>query len=460
MEAARRLADGIVPVALTRRRSRLTVSTIHRAKGLEFDHVILLSPEDWYGDRDSEFGRAPLRSDHPSASPTVHRSATARATATGKTSDRTERAFKTGFRGKGTTGFEIRGTDWRGPRPPGIDEDPAAAQACLEQLAEADIPVPVEVRFNAYESTLSRPRYDAYFDGVCIGTLGEGFTRDFLRQVGRVKGGWPNIDWDLLHRRGNRGRSPASRAGRTQRPLAQPPHRRSGHPRLEKIMSDIEAFYAARAFMVQALKDELIGSDRDDVLTETPMNRFVAGILYPQQASHGAPAGDERTLGARSRTAKPGQRRRGLRHVRSRRHAGLAEPRPVSVGFRSLVQRCEPTSTDLTVTVSAAQYQDKDGKWHRVPLDDPPRHVSVASPGVQRPISIAPTLELHVVVREPRDGAKPVTLALVNTALAPAQGLRDGHAWYQVGLNGVVRGRFPRSPEPHLVQLGGRGRGQ
>ena len=49
-------------------------------------------------------------------------------------------------------------------------------------------------------------------------------------------------------------------------------------------MSDISAFYAARDFMVQALKDELVGSGKDESLTETPMNRFVAGVLYPQEA--------------------------------------------------------------------------------------------------------------------------------------------------------------------------------
>src|SRR5829696_9073802 len=58
VEVAQRLSNGIVPVALTRRRGRLTVSTVHRAKGLEFDHVLLLDIMDWYGDRDFEFGRA------------------------------------------------------------------------------------------------------------------------------------------------------------------------------------------------------------------------------------------------------------------------------------------------------------------------------------------------------------------------------------------------------------------
>lgn len=199
-------------------------------------------------------------------------------------------------------------------------------------------------------------------------------------------------------------------------------------------MSDIEAFYAARAFMVQALRDELIGSARDDVLTETPMNRFVAGILYPQQASSPHTAADEALSGPEAERQNPDSDDEGsdtfevvdtpvsLSHVRYPSAFGL------SFSIASDV-------TDLTATVSAAQYEDRDGKWHRVPLDDIPRHVSVASPGVHPPIPIAPTLELHVVVREPRDGAKPVTLALVNTALAPAQGLRDGHAWYQVGLS-------------------------
>lgn len=190
-ELTQRLASGIVPVALTRRREHITVSTVHRAKGLEFDHVMLLDPGEWYGDEDAAYGRAlyvaitrPRRRLF-----TFTRDKEAKYW---RTDDRIERAFRTNYKGKGTTGFEIRGSDWREPQPPGADGDPRSAQELLRTLATAGTPVPVDIRFNAYESTLSRPRYDAYVDEVHIGTLGERFIEAFNRRLGKHNG-WPNI---------------------------------------------------------------------------------------------------------------------------------------------------------------------------------------------------------------------------------------------------------------------------
>jgi DNA helicase-2/ATP-dependent DNA helicase PcrA len=192
VEVAQRFSNGIVPVALTRRRGQLTVSTVHRAKGLEFDHVLLLNTEDWYGDRDSGFGRTL----YVAITRPRRRLVSFRRRPTDlfwKTCDRTERAYKTNHKGKGTTGFEIRGTDWRGITPPGNDEDPVTAQTLLKELAAVNRPTPVEIRLNAYGSTLSRPRYDAYLHDVCIGTLGEGFIEAFIRRLGRIGDNWPDI---------------------------------------------------------------------------------------------------------------------------------------------------------------------------------------------------------------------------------------------------------------------------
>lgn len=191
-EAARRLATGGFPVGLTRRRGRITVSTVHRAKGLEFDHVLLLDPLEWYGDEDSDYARVlyvaitrPRRrlfTFRPNPSDRYW-----------KTCSRTDRAYKTNYKGKGTTGFEIRGTDWRGIAPPGDPEYPEYVQNLLRDLAARSAPIPIEVSLNAYESTLSRPQYDAYFDDVWIGTLGEEFTQAFLRRLGKVRNNWPEI---------------------------------------------------------------------------------------------------------------------------------------------------------------------------------------------------------------------------------------------------------------------------
>ncbi len=199
-------------------------------------------------------------------------------------------------------------------------------------------------------------------------------------------------------------------------------------------MSETAAFYAARDFMVQALRDELIGSANDAVVTETPMNRFVTGILFPQEPPRKpTEEADEAGSGPEADRQNPDSDDEGtdtfeavdtpvsLSHVRYPSAFGMS----FSVG---------EATTELSVQVAAARYEDKDGKWHRRPITPPPVAVSVDSTGALRPITIAPTLELHVVVRETRSGARPITLALVNTVESPAQGLRDGYAWYQVEL--------------------------
>ena len=199
-------------------------------------------------------------------------------------------------------------------------------------------------------------------------------------------------------------------------------------------MSETAAFYAARDFMVQALRDELIGSANDAVVTETPMNRFVTGILFPQEPPRKpTEEADEAGSGPEADRQNPDSDDEGtdtfeavdtpvsLSHVRYPSAFGMS----FSVG---------EATTELSVHVAAARYEDKDGKWHRRPITPPPVAVSVDSTGALRPITSARALVLHVVVRETGSGARPITLALVSTVGSPAEGLRDGYAWYQVEL--------------------------
>lgn len=212
-------------------------------------------------------------------------------------------------------------------------------------------------------------------------------------------------------------------------------------------MSDPTAFYEARTMMVEALRNELVGSELDSVLTESPLSRFVSGILYPQPATH-LSAGEATAatgLGPESERQAPESDDDGsdtsgvidtpvsLSHVRYPSAFGMSFSVPSS-------------TTSLTVTVTAAQYRDEGGMWHRQPLLADPVTISLpGSPGTQR-VTIAPTLSLDVVTRATRQEARPVTIALVNTAPAPSKGFKDGSAWYQVGMAVVSPGGFLDRP--------------
>lgn len=190
------LAVGAAPTGLTRPQHRVTVSTIHRAKGLEFDDVLLLHPDGWYGDNDSSRARSlyvaitrPRRRTYPfRLEPSM--------TYGWKTDDRTERVWRSGRQNKGTTGFEIRGSDWRGTKPPGLDVGPEELQGMLRGLTGETAPIPVEIRFNPFGSTLEKPQYTARLDGKVIGELGDRFLQSFVRCVGRPKENWPGTMTD------------------------------------------------------------------------------------------------------------------------------------------------------------------------------------------------------------------------------------------------------------------------
>jgi len=190
-------------------------------------------------------------------------------------------------------------------------------------------------------------------------------------------------------------------------------------------VSDISAFYAARATMVDALRAELIGGDQDEVVTEFPLSRFVTGILWPraEDSSAAGPEQDRANPDSDSHAAS------ALDEVDT--PVSLTHTRfPSAFGISFSV---DEGTADIVVEIAAAQYEESQGSWHRKPLPKEPVRMAVAATGNHR-VRIADSLELHVVIHRSRDGVRPVTLALVNNASAPQGSYRDSYAWYQVGM--------------------------
>src|SRR5450631_3299196 len=49
-------------------------------------------------------------------------------------------------------------------------------------------------------------------------------------------------------------------------------------------MAKLDPWYEARALMRQALEDDLMGSGKDSEIDEAPLDRFIVGVLHPQNA--------------------------------------------------------------------------------------------------------------------------------------------------------------------------------
>ncbi|HZK04706.1 MAG TPA: UvrD-helicase domain-containing protein [Actinomycetaceae bacterium] len=166
----------------------VVVTTIHRAKGLEFDNVVVVLP--------SEYRRGLL-----GVTDRVRRGFVALSRAKSQIAvldrdiqfdriqkdERSGRWLRRGHKKWQTFGFELRGSDTRSAAPPVLSE---ASMVTLRSVRPRD---PVELVLDPSRSTLTEPYYWVLRDGVEIGQTGVELAEDFRRCFGDIskKGYWP-----------------------------------------------------------------------------------------------------------------------------------------------------------------------------------------------------------------------------------------------------------------------------
>lgn len=180
------------PVFMDAPGAEYIVSTVHRAKGLEFDNVVLVDftdkpwaepdPSDVRGSRFVALTRARnliVRADGPN-------DRWLRLTETGS-----RRWFVTGPKNWMTFGIELRVDDLDRSRPGGVDL--ASTQQHLEEARTGD---PLEFQLDRARSTLSVPIYDVVHDRAIVGSTSVAFGEDLARRVRsrvRARTPWPNL---------------------------------------------------------------------------------------------------------------------------------------------------------------------------------------------------------------------------------------------------------------------------
>jgi Helicase conserved C-terminal domain len=205
----------------------------------------------------------------------------------------------------------------------------------------------------------------------------------------------------------------------------------------------LSAQHAVRDELCEALREELIGpQSAEEVLKEPPLNRYLTGILYPHLGA-GKPIEDEAdaTLDVADddgeNFADPAVAMSNVQY-------------PSSVG---LTFAADAATEELSVEVEAAAYEATEDGWQRRPIGPVEIDVPVAAEGpVTR--NVAPGLALYCRVREPRDGARSVTLVLLNEQRG-RPGQKDATSFFQVCFQ--VRGLDREAPfvaRPEQVGIG------
>ena len=197
-------------------------------------------------------------------------------------------------------------------------------------------------------------------------------------------------------------------------------------------MTNLDDYYRCRDDLSDYVVRDLVGplagdtpTDHENVLVEAPIQRYLAGILYPQSPKTVDPFDDDEQIDVKLDT--PGEDNRPERAV------PLSSARyPSAIGITASVDL--HTQPVLEIGVSAARYQPEqppDGEvtWRRTPLSETVQ-VDLQSIETTR-LPVASGLELYLKARAGnRDGATAVTVALVNT-LAQTGYRRDTESFFQ-----------------------------
>ncbi|MFJ6103936.1 UvrD-helicase domain-containing protein [Streptomyces sp. NPDC092359] len=179
--------------------ARLVVSTVHRAKGLEYDRVLLLSPPSL-----DELRKAHADLDAPAEARALYVSATrAREDlyhVTGPDTSRMRRHRATGrwylgcWKAYERYGIQAAAGDVHQDVPPSsVDMDAVTTQAYLLEHVRAGDEVTLRMRHALLAGPEQSPHYDLLHRGRVVGEMSERFRRD-LHAVEKVSRSW-EITW-------------------------------------------------------------------------------------------------------------------------------------------------------------------------------------------------------------------------------------------------------------------------
>lgn len=205
----RAVAEGRLPDELTAPESAsLVISTVHRAKGLEFDRVLIVEPAQLVAPRRT--AKKKYDYDPPAEARLLYVAMTrprddlyrfdAPATWLLRKDQRLDRWYVGGRSFWARNGMEALGQDVCHEHPPGvhgIHEDPAALQKYLRHEARSGDRVELKLLHRLPAAEDQTPPYGVVHAGLPIGEVSERFRRDLHRLL-RRNAAWEVRDWPRL----------------------------------------------------------------------------------------------------------------------------------------------------------------------------------------------------------------------------------------------------------------------
>lgn len=195
-------------------------------------------------------------------------------------------------------------------------------------------------------------------------------------------------------------------------------------------MTAHDPWYAARDLMVDAMVADLHGTADDARIRESPLQRFIVGVLHPRSGSSvnvvaENEVGDDADQDAGTEIDADFDPGVSFAHMRKPSTIGLT----AGVADRAKLLKVE-------VTADRYEQQDSDAgsvSWIRKPFGPHEVEVSVGDAG-QGEVGLGEGLALRYVVRGAHDGVRSVTLVLVNTFHEPPKGAPDAWCWFRPAM--------------------------
>jgi hypothetical protein len=202
--------------------------------------------------------------------------------------------------------------------------------------------------------------------------------------------------------------------------------------------------YDFRDGMVRELERDLVGpkntdDDAQEVITELPLDRYVVGVLWPSDEDvQEAPDPDSDDSGESEGDDDTPVSQALMRYPSSMGVTFTVDLNLITeIRVELHVAQYIPSDAKAEVTDSGRsfkrQQQSRPAEWLRVPTAIDPITLDISKSRTEYR-EVAPKLQLYAYVRQPKDGAVTVSLALRNIKTKQKGALRDAFAWFQAGI--------------------------